>query len=226
MNKVLIAMVAAAAALTLTACGKDNDSKAESESKAETTQAVDTVTTDDETTSAEDETTTEEEETATAEEDEVPEGMIASTTGSYAFMFREDAWDAVGEDGLGYKLTHKLEESEVENYSYQLVINAETSGDIDEIADAVKNLYNGIATFEEPVTEEVNDIEFKVINGELLGDGSAALADLKLMFAQPEGIDDVLVLRYTTISMGGDRLERAEKDIEEVVNSVKVIKAE
>lgn len=242
MNKIMIAAVIAAMTLSLAACGGNDNSDTSKAEPAKTT-AADTESTAEEEVSSEDETSSAADESSEAEEEptpaedssaaddsseaeEDPEGTVTVAAGNFSFKYNENDWDALTSEGLGAKLTHKLNDDEIDYYSYQIVMNIEAENDLDVVKDGVISMYNGIAVFEEATEGELNGLPVTKVHGEMLGDGSAQKADIDLLLCQPEGEADVLVARYTSISINGDPHEKSEEDMDAVLNSVSWNKAE
>ena len=87
-------------------------------------------------------------------------------------------------------------------------------------------MYEGMGTFGDEEQDEMNGIPVTKIHGELLGDGSAAKADIDLLFFKPEGEEHVLLARYTSVSINGDDHEKCTSDLQGVLDSIKWNKAE
>ena len=220
MKKIITAALAAAIILSLAGCSSGDEpsqvlppKKTSSESKA-----AEENNKDDDTTNAEDSNTT---------DGESSDGTVVTAhIGDFLLDVDTAQWEAIGQDGIGYKLTYMLSEEDIEKYSYQFVITIENGPDFQEIKSAVMGLYNGNGVFDDPTEEDINGQTFTRVAGELVGDGSADMADLNLLFCQPEEDGDILVIRYTSVSMDGDPYEPAEQGIDDLLASLRYEKTE
>ena len=230
MKKAIIAAVAAALVLSLAACGESSDAQ---ESKAETTTTTAAENKEAENTDGEDKGDADSEaenaaeteapaETESAAETEAPaeDGKEVFNAGNFTFEFDNNDWIVTRNEGVGCKLSHVVNDEQAENYSYQVVINVETGYDYDTVKQGVLSLYEGNAVLGDPTDEELNGMPVERIHGELNGDGSAAMADIDLLFCQPEGEEGTLVVRFTKVSIDGSSFEAAEEDINELLASI------
>ena len=169
--------------------------------------------------SSETESKAEEEE---EDDEEILEGMQTISENGFNLEYNADIWLVKERDDLGTMLTYLFNENEddVFNYSYQMVLTIVPDTDIATVQDQLTALYQDSAGFNDPMDYALNGIPGKKIDGELYGDGTAAMADISLILLKPEDSDDVLVVRYTTVSMSGEEHPEAEQAIRDVLDSI------
>ena len=248
MNKIKIAAVIAALTLSLAACGGETnndtsktenttttttaaaaeeskeesseeaaeDSSAAEESEAEAPAESEASSVTESEASSETESKAEEDE----EDEEILEGMQTISENGFNMEYNADIWLVKERDDLGTMLTYFFNEDDVFNYSYQMVLTIVPDTDIDSASQELTAIYQDSAGFNDPMDYALNGIPGKRIDGELYGDGTAAMADISLIFLKPEGSDDVLVVRYTTIRMCGEEHPEAEQAIRDVLFTI------
>lgn len=145
------------------------------------------------------------------------DGMtIEVELGSYVFSYDETCWE-LSERQDGSKtvdLSYKLPKDQM----LEVMISSDARGSLDEVAGIYEGNINMITKFDEGIHGEFGGMPAYIADGVPIGEDDKDCAT-KLITAQPEGTQDVLVICMRYSFPKGEKNEQALEDAQAVLDS-------